>query len=249
MLEEMFPAVAPKVLRVLLNQSSNNVNIVVGELLDAASVHAFPFQGSSSDSHAMATKSIKTTPLGNSECKSPKHLLKNLSNKMILSGYYEELQIDRSRLWRTALGFYKTMIHTPERLKFELRIEFNNEEGIDAGALQRELLLKELNTYMFEGAENRRIPKKDSSLQQMFEVAGIMMAHSILQGGPGFPCLCPSIYNYLLNADKNSTLQDMKSTDIPVNAATYNLLEFIHKVKMYWLAMTTNVYILLAFIL
>ena len=194
----------------------------------------------------MATKSIT---LGNSECKSPKHLLKNLSNKMILSGYYEELQIDRSRLWRTALGFYKTMIHTPERLKFELRIEFNNEEGIDAGALQRELLLKELNTYMFEGAENRRIPKKDSSLQQMFEVARIMMAHSMLQGGPGFPCLCPSIYNYLLNADKNSTLQDMKSTDIPVNAATYNLLEFINKVKMYWLAMTTNVYILLAFIL
>ena len=234
MLQEMFPKVAPEVLGALLNQFGNDVNVVVGELLDAASIPAFTFQSSCSDSHTMATKDIKGTPLRNSDCQSAKHLLKNLSNKLIIPGHYEDLEVDRNRLWRTALGFYKTMIHTPERLKYELRIEFTNEEGIDAGALRREffeLLLKEVNTYLFEGAQNRRIPKKDNSLQQMFEVAGIIMAHSILQGGPAFPCLCPSAFSYLLHLDKNTTLQDMQSVDIPVNAATYNLIEFINKVR------------------
>ena len=97
------------------------------------------------------------------------------------------------------------LIHVPEELKYELRVDFINEDRIDAGALRREffeLLLKQLIADMFEGLENRRIPKKDSSLEQMFHTAGIIIAHSILQGGPGLPCLCPAAYHYLLHLDK-----------------------------------------------
>jgi len=49
------------------------------------------------------------------------------------------------------------MIHTPDKLKCELCIEFINEEGIDGGALKREFfeLLKELNANLFEGQENK----------------------------------------------------------------------------------------------
>ena len=31
---------------------------------------------------------------------------------------------------------------------------------------------------------------KDSNLQRTFETARIIMAHSISQGSPGFPCVC-----------------------------------------------------------
>ena len=44
MLQEMFPKVAPEVLGALLNQFGNDVNVVVGELLDAASIPAFTFK-------------------------------------------------------------------------------------------------------------------------------------------------------------------------------------------------------------
>ena len=46
-----------------------------------------------------------------------------------------DLSINRSNLWRTALGFYKNCMVMPERLRWELRIKFDDEEGVDAGAL------------------------------------------------------------------------------------------------------------------
>ena len=114
-------------------------------------------------------------------------------------------EICKSTSPKSAKTLLKDLIHVPEELKYELRVDFINEDRIDAGALRREffeLLLKQLIANMFEGHENRRIPKKDSSLEQMFHTAGIIIAHSILQGGPGFPCLCPAAYHYLLHLDK-----------------------------------------------
>lgn len=46
-----------------------------------------------------------------------------------------ELVINREKLWRSALYFYKNCLHCPERLFYELRIEFEG-EGVDAGALR-----------------------------------------------------------------------------------------------------------------
>jgi len=66
----------------------------------------------------------------------------------------------------------------------------------------------------------------------MFKTAGLIIGHSILQGGPGFPCLCPAAYNYMLHVDKEKALQEMESANIPVNAATHNLIQFINKVKL-----------------
>ena len=41
-----------------------------------------------------------------------------------------------------------------------------------------------------------------------------------------------SAYDYILHIDKDRALQEMKSSDIPVNAATHHLIEFINKVKI-----------------
>ena len=82
-----------------------------------------------------------------------------------------DLVIKRDKLWRSALSFYKNCLHHPERLFYELRIEFEGEEGVDAGALRREFfqcLMKEMNEKLFEGELTKRIPKRDSNIEKNF---------------------------------------------------------------------------------
>ena len=61
--------------------------------------------------------------------------------------------------------------------------------------------LREMNNQLFEGEDERRVPKKDVGLELLFEVAGMLLGHSILQGGPAFPCLSASIFDYLSHGD------------------------------------------------
>ena len=147
---------------------------------------------------------------------------------------FSELEISRERVWRQAMSFYKNSCHRPERLRHELCIEFIGEEGIDAGALRCEFfeqVLKELDQKLFEGNPQRRVPKKDEGLEHTFKIAGIIIAHSILQGGPAFPCLCPPVYSYLVFADRDKALQELPSkNDIPHNMGTDDLLDLIEGV-------------------
>ena len=53
----------------------------------------------------------------------------------------------------------------------------------------------------FEGASDRRLPKKGWGMEYSLEMAGTMIAHSIAQGGPGFPVLCPPVYKYMITLD------------------------------------------------
>ena len=135
-----------------------------------------------------------------------------------------QLEVHRYRIWRTALGFYKNSIQRPTRLLYEFQVEFHEEEGIDAEALRCEFfqsILKHMDEAMFEGDEFRRVPKKDCNLERNFVCAGMMIGHSILQGGPGYACLCPAVYSFLLFGDKELALQQLpKLSDIPKNAAT-----------------------------
>ena len=89
-----------------------------------------------------------------------------------------------------------------------------------------------MNELLFEGHENSRLPKKDSNLQRLFECAGVIIGHSVLQGGPAFPCLCPAAFSYLLYLDKEKALQELPTADdISRNAATMGLLDLITNVS------------------
>ena len=87
-------------------------------------------------------------------------------------------------------------------MKRPLAVNFVNsgELGSHAGALKKEFfedVLREVNNQLFEGKDGRRVPKKDVGLEILFEVAGVLLGHSILQGGPAFPCLSAPIFDYL----------------------------------------------------
>ena len=79
-----------------------------------------------------------------------------------------------------------------------------------------------------KGVKHAVCRKKDNNLQRMFETAGIIMAHSVLQGRPAFPCLCPAAYSHMLHLDKERALEKLLSKeDIPRIAATSGLLSLI----------------------
>ena len=145
------------------------------------------------------------------------------------------LCVDRSSedsLWQAAIAFYKGTKAKPQKLKRDFVVEFAGEVGVDSGALKREFfeaVISQANKRLFEGESNRRVPKKDWGLELMFEICGIMVAHSVLNEGPGLPCLSPCIFEYMVNeeVDRCYPVKD----DIPLNISTHQTITFIEEVS------------------
>ena len=113
---------------------------------------------------------------------------------------------DREELWRGALGFYKKALSDKTLLLKDLIIVFKGEEGLDAGAMRVEyfeLLLTEIHQSLFEGSQSidHKVPVRDSTKGFLLKLAGVIISHSILQGGPAFPLLSPAIYHQPVTDD------------------------------------------------
>lgn len=89
------------------------------------------------------------------------------------------------------------------------------------------MLLKEIQQRLFEGSEWSMLPVKDSSKGLLFQLAGIIVSHSIAQGGPSSSALCPAIYFYLADANPLYVLSQLRRQDIPLNAGTLVYLQFL----------------------
>ena len=147
------------------------------------------------------------------------------------------LKTNRHCMWNKARVFYKRAIYSPSLLKQGLMIEFSGEEGADGGALRLEFfekILQEVNDAWFEGNEERRIPRCHWGAEVELEMAGTMVAHSLLLGGPGFPCIHPAVFHMMVFGD--SSIGDLHADslptteDIPRDASTIDLLEMISNV-------------------
>ena len=102
------------------------------------------------------------------------------------------LAVKRDELWMGALRFYKIAIKETEKLWQPLAIIFQEEEGLDAGALKTEffeLLLKEIQLRLFEGPDESKVPLRDGSKAFLLKLAGVAISHSIIQNGPVFGAL------------------------------------------------------------
>ncbi len=149
------------------------------------------------------------------------------------------LKTNRHSLWNKAQVFYKRAVCTsPTQLRKGLMIEFSGEEGADAGALRCEFFEKALqcaNEDWFQGPEARRIPKCHWGCETELMMAGAMIAHSVLLGGPGFPCIHPAVFHLMVSGDTHllselPTVDLPTAADIPRDASTIDLLEMIDKV-------------------
>ena len=135
------------------------------------------------------------------------------------------LSIDRStpeKLWQMAVCFYKNAMVKPGKLCKELVVHFKGEAGADSGALRCEIfedIIYQANLHLFEGKNDRQIVKKDWGLEVLCEMFGMIVAHSIMQEGPGFPCLSPCMFQYFAT-ERSDECFPVKE-DIPFKHMTY----------------------------
>jgi hypothetical protein len=130
-------------------------------------------------------------------------LLSAHRNKIVDEWSEYHLNIDRSSqdiFWSSIISFYKGAISKPQKLYKSFVVSFTNtgEVGSDSGALKKEFFedaLALVAVKLFEGENTNKIPKKDFSLEISFKGAGMLVAHSILNSGPGFPCLSHAVMN------------------------------------------------------
>ena len=113
-------------------------------------------------------------------------LVKALASKVQGNDYV--LTVERDEIWKGALVFYKKSLVDQDKLWTNLVINFKGEEGLDGGAIKAkffELLLQQIQMRLFEGDEYSKIPVKDRSKGMLLKLAGVVIAHSIIQGGGG----------------------------------------------------------------
>ena len=148
------------------------------------------------------------------------------------------LTLRRDEIWPKGCQFYKAAKIDKKRLRWNLVVEYETEEGIDAGtAIKGDFFcefLKQIDQRLFEGSAYRRVPKKDIGLESLFELAGIMMVHSVVHGGPSFSRMCPLVHAFLMNGRivevVHASISNISVEDIPHNAGTDAVINLINMV-------------------
>ena len=143
------------------------------------------------------------------------------------------IDVDRSMLWKTALVYYKS---TPkDHLYRKLNVMFEGlEDAVDAGALRLEFfgdLLRAVDKNLFEGKQNRRVPLYSWENVYLIKMAGIMVAHSLMQNGPGMPCLAPYVYEFVVCGEKECAASYVNFEDLPETPQTEVLRAFLKGVS------------------
>lgn len=135
-------------------------------------------------------------------------ILKHLKLKMKGYGLAEKVKVDRDDLVLDLFHYYKDPNFDPD---LQIKLQFRREPAIDNGGVLRQayedaflaLAKGEVGLKMFQGPYERLVPiyRSDNVLNGVFEVLGKMVAHSMIQGGPGFPYLSPVVYWYIATGD------------------------------------------------
>ncbi|XP_062499230.1 uncharacterized protein LOC134176580 [Corticium candelabrum] len=128
------------------------------------------------------------------------------------------LTVSRTDLLADAIAFFKSGQYHHDR---PLNVRFEGEPAVDGGGPRREffsLLLQKMlsptSQYrLLEGRPGRYLPMHnlDALVGGLFKVYGQIIAASALQGGPGFPCLAPPIYSYLVTSSDPFVAETLKT--------------------------------------
>ena len=121
-----------------------------------------------------------------------------------------------------------------------IMFQIRGEPAVDAGGVlcqvYESVFLKILKgddcngVQMFQGPLERVLPtyRRLTILSGAFEMLGKIIAHSLVQGDPGFPYLCPTLYWYIGTGDLQQGVVRVACIDIldPV------LAEYVKKVSI-----------------
>eukprot|EP00112_Aurelia_sp_Birch-Aquarium-sp1_P024189 Seg752.11 transcript_id=Seg752.11/GoldUCD/mRNA.D3Y31 product="tRNA uracil-O 2-methyltransferase" protein_id=Seg752.11/GoldUCD/D3Y31 len=127
-----------------------------------------------------------------------------------LTGLPQVLEVDRTNFWQLAFAFYKKICDHSR----PFRVKFLGEEGIDAGGPRKEFFqllankIASIEVSLFEGNPSGLLPVMKGSALRLghLKIAGKIIAHSIANGGVGFPFLAEPIYSYLVTESEEDSL-------------------------------------------
>ena len=143
-----------------------------------------------------------------------KSLLEKLKRKMHGEDEERKLRVDEDDIVNDAMAYYKRGDFDP---RTPLRIIYNGQPAADSGGVLRQfftdLLTKLANTY-FVG-EEKKVPvyNSDILLCGIMKFIGIIIVHSLLQGGPGFPFLSKAVYWYVATGNVDAVVEHLTVDD------------------------------------
>ena len=133
-----------------------------------------------------------------------KSVLKNHFSSLSLSTDIDmanRIVVRRKHIWKDTLRAFSRSSFDSQKA---VNIIFVGEEAVDAGGPKREffhLALEALanDGQIFQGPSDRRsfVHNIQAVAHKKFFYAGMLVALSLANGGPGFPCLAESVFNYL----------------------------------------------------
>ena len=160
-------------------------------------------------------------------------VLQKLRRKMKSRGMREKLKVDPADEVMDVYSYYKSSDFDPF---IPIFIYLKGQPAIDTGGVLRQvfsnvfhaLANNEVIKNIFVGSEDRLLPAFSNELvvNGFFETLGKMIAHSLVQGGPGFPYLSPTIYWYLATGDLQVALQRASCADVD----NHDLVDYITRV-------------------
>ena len=164
------------------------------------------------------------TNMCNDSCKANENLsLPEIVEKLKqqLDGKIKKITIDEADLMSDAIAFYKSYQFDPH---CPIRVSYDKQPAIDSGGVIRQFytsLFEEfangISLTLFEGENDCKLPsyQPQAVMSGMLELVGKIVAHSIAQGGPGFPCLALPCYYYLVTGDLMCAMAYCSCWDIP----------------------------------
>ena len=163
-------------------------------------------------------------------------LLKEFSIFNAKSGF-DEVKVDRDSFWSDLLKFYKRKLNDVAALGRTFEVTFENEDGLDGGSVKVEffnMAWEHVTKRLFEGNVKRLVPVKDTTKLFLFRLCGMMVVHTVMQGGPiqKLPQLAPPIISCLLGENTDEVYSQLNKDDIPLTAATENAHHLIEELDL-----------------
>ena len=170
------------------------------------------------------------------ENKDVHQILNKLKFSMKPYMYSEKLKVDKEDIVVDFFHYYKSGEFDPS---VPIKIQMRGEPAVDTGGVLRqaftdvfsEIANGSSSLRLFRGVDASRLTPIYSSehvLTGVFEVLRKMIAHSLIQGGPGFPYLAPSIYWYIATGDLSEAVARCSFVDV----GDHELACFVERVRM-----------------
>lgn len=231
-LSAVFPSIPLEVVRNAIT-THGSIDSAVNALLTYRQVEESGEPSTSQESPNNTAETNDTEGMAKSE--NLPQIFQQLKGKMHQRGTREKLKVDLEDQVVDVYTYYKSPDFDPSA---PISVFVRGQPAIDTGGVLRQVFSEVFLSLsqnkgiknIFIGDECRKVPVFSNELvvNGFFEILGKMVAHSLVQGGPGFPFLAPPIYWYLATGDLHAAIIRTSCADV----SDQDLIKYIEQVHL-----------------